>query len=109
MTKFEKELINTANHLSNSKIRVVAVYTECWKGLSINTVASFEEYLKKLTNENSKRLNCFNDEKNQVSLVANYDLRFPIRIENTKALDAVYNYVQDLESLMAWNNVMILL
>ncbi len=103
MTKFEKELIIAAHFLSNDKIKVVAVYTECWKGLSINPVASFEEYLKKLTNENSKRLNCFNEKKDQVSLVANYDLRFPIRIENTKALDAVYNYVQDLESLMVSN------
>lgn len=97
MTKFEKELINTAKFLSDDKIKVVAVYTECWKGLSINSITDFDEYLKKLTNENSKRLDCFNEEKEQVSLVANYNLRFPIRIDNTKALDAVYNYVQDLK------------
>lgn len=99
MTKFEKELINAAHFLSNEKIKVVAVYTECWKGLSINSVAGFEEYLQKLTNENSKKLNCFKNGE-QIELVANYDLRFPIKVENIKSLDAISAYIQDLKQLV---------
>lgn len=99
-SKFEKELINTANFLSNDKIKVVAVYTECWKGLSINSKDGFEKYLQKLQSEQSKRLNCFNNNGEQVSLVANYDLRFPVRIDNIKSLDSVHNFALELSKFL---------
>ena len=93
--EFEKELLSTANRLTNDKVVVVAVYTECWKGLSINPVDKFNEYLA--TSERAE--NAFNSEKEQIALVPNYDLRFPVRVENVKALDTLEQYIVDLQSL----------
>ena len=92
--EFEKELLSTANRLTNDKVVVVAVYTECWKGLSINPVDKFNEYLATQSLEEA-----FNSEKEQIALVPNYDLRFPVRVENVKALDTLEQYIVDLQSL----------
>lgn len=94
-SKFEKELLSTAKRLTNDKVVVVAVYTECWKGLSLNPVDKFNEYVS----TNKRALNAFNSDKEQIALVPNYDLRFPIRVENVKALDTLENYILDLASL----------
>lgn len=94
-SKFEKELLSTAKRLTNDKLVVVAVYTECWKGLSLNPVDKFNEYLA--TSKRAEK--AFNSNKEQIALVPNYDLRFPIRVENIKALDTLEYYILDLASL----------
>lgn len=92
LTKFEKALLDTAKRLTTEDVVVVAVRIECWMGLSINTREKFNKYLAKLKAENSRRLNYFNEFGEQLDLPMNYDLNFPVRVDNIKCLDAIENY-----------------
>lgn len=97
MTKFEKELIQSAKFLSNDKYKVIAVYTECWKGLSVNSMFTFNKYLENLQ-LNPKRAVAFNG-KEQVDMIVNYDLEFPVRVENSKSLKAIEDFIMSLNNL----------
>lgn len=90
-SKFERELISVANHLSNDKVKVIAVYTEIWKGLSVNSHNVFEQFLV----DDPKLEPLFNDDKKQIGLVPVHNLKFPIRVENIKCLDAIVHFVRD--------------
>lgn len=92
LTKFEKALLDTAKRLTTEDVVVVAVRTECWKGLSVNTRAQYNQYLEKLKAEKSHSLVWFDENGEQIGLPMNYNLNFPARVDNIKCLDAIENY-----------------